>query len=141
MLFRSGDELNQALKASSSMPFLSDPQETSQGLCLDGGIADSIPYDIAQQQGFDKIVVVRTRDAKYRKKPSSRAVKELSKKKCLLKKDDGTLSLTDSGLQIATQIYEKHQFFTRQLIEAGVHKDIAAQDACRLEHVISEQSF
>ena len=75
-------------------------------------------------------------------KPSvSRAVKELSKKKCLLKKDDGTLSLTDSGLQIATQIYEKHQFFTRQLIEAGVPKDIAAQDACRLEHVISEQSF
>ena len=75
-------------------------------------------------------------------KPSvSRAVKELSKKKCLIKKDDGTLSLTDSGLQIATQIYEKHQFFTRQLIEAGVPKDIAAQDACRLEHVISEQSF
>lgn len=72
-----GDELNQALKASSSMPFLLDPQETSQGLCLDGGIADSIPYDIALQQGFDKIVVVRTRDAKYRKKPSSRAVKEL----------------------------------------------------------------
>lgn len=75
-------------------------------------------------------------------KPSvSRAVKELSKKKCLLKKDDGTLSHTEQGRQIAQQIYEKHQFFTRQLIEAGVPRDIAVQDACRLEHVISETSF
>lgn len=75
-------------------------------------------------------------------KPSvSRAVKELSKKKCLLKKDDGTLSLTEQGRQIAQQIYEKHQFFTKQLIEAGVLRDIAVQDACRLEHVISETSF
>ena len=54
-------------------------------------------------------------------KPSvSRAVKELSKFGHIIKNTDGTLSLTDSGLQIATQIYEKHQFFTRQLIEAGV---------------------
>ncbi len=75
-------------------------------------------------------------------KPSvSRAVKELSKKKCLLKKDDGTLSLTEQGRQIAQQIYEKHQFFTKQLIEAGVPRDIAVQDACRLERVISETSF
>ena len=75
-------------------------------------------------------------------KPSvSRAVKELSKKKCLLKKDDGTLSLTEQGRQITQQIYEKHQFFTKQLIEAGVPRDIAVQDACRLEHVISETSF
>ena len=75
-------------------------------------------------------------------KPSvSRAVKELSKKKCLLKKDDGTLSLTEQGRQIAQQIYEKHQFFTKQLIEAGVPRDIAVQDAFRLEHVISETSF
>ena len=64
-----------------------------------------------------------------------------SKKKCLIKKDDGTLSLTEQGQQIAKQIYEKHQFFTKQLIEAGVPHDIAAQDACRLEHVISETSF
>jgi len=75
-------------------------------------------------------------------KPSvSRAVKELSKKKYLLKKADGTLTLTEQGQQCAAQIYEKHQFFTRQLIEAGVPQDIAAQDACRMEHVISETSF
>lgn len=75
-------------------------------------------------------------------KPSvSRAVKELSKKNYLVKKDDGTLSLTETGKRIALQIYEKHRFFTRQLIEAGVPPDIAAQDACKLEHVISEVSF
>ena len=71
-------------------------------------------------------------------KPSvSRAVKELSKKKCLLKKDDGTLSLTEQGQSIAKQ----HQFFTKRLVEAGVPQDIAAQDACKLEYVISEISF
>ena len=76
------------------------------------------------------------------KKPSvSRAVKELIKSGHLVKNADGTLSLTDSGLQIATQIYEKHLFFTKQLIEAGVPEEIAKKDACKLEHVISEESF
>ena len=76
------------------------------------------------------------------KKPSvSRAVKELSKSGYIVKNTDGTLSLTDSGLQIATQIYEKHLFFTKQLIEAGVPEEIAKKDACKLEHVISEESF
>ena len=95
---------------------------------------------LQQQKGYVRCVdVAELLDVK---KPSvSRAVKELSKKKCLIKKDDGTLSLTDSGLQIATQIYEKHLFFTKQLIEAGVPEDIAKKDACKLEHVISEESF
>lgn len=75
-------------------------------------------------------------------KPSvSRAVKELSKMGYLLKKADGTLSLTEQGLQTAVKIYEKHQFFTQRLIEAGVPKELAAQDACRLEYVISDESF
>ena len=76
------------------------------------------------------------------KKPSvSRAVKELSKSGHLVKNADGTLSLTKLGVQIAEQIYEKHQFFTRQLIEAGVPEDIAKEDACKLEHVVSETTF
>lgn len=67
-----GDELINALKASSSIPFIGDPQQTTQGECLDGGVADSIPYDVALKQGFDKMVIVRTRDQQFRKKPSSR---------------------------------------------------------------------
>ena len=75
-------------------------------------------------------------------KPSvSRAVKELSKMGYLLKEANGALSLTQSGQKIAKQVYEKHLFFTKQLIEAGVPEDIAKKDACKLEHVISEESF
>uniref|UniRef100_UPI003AB75324 metal-dependent transcriptional regulator n=1 Tax=Eisenbergiella sp. TaxID=1924109 RepID=UPI003AB75324 len=51
------------------------------------------------------------------KKPSvSRAVKELSKSSHLVKNADGTLSLTETGLQLAEQIFEKHRFFTERLI-------------------------
>lgn len=91
---------------------------------------------LQQQKGYVRCVdVAELLDVK---KPSvSRAVKELSKKKCLIKKDDSTLSLTEQG----QQIYEKHQFFTKRLVEAGVPQDIAAQDACKLEYVISEISF
>lgn len=91
---------------------------------------------LQQQKGYVRCVdVAELLDVK---KPSvSRAVKELSKKKCLIKKDDDTLSLTEQG----QQIYEKHQFFTKRLVEAGVPQDIAAQDACKLEYVISEISF
>lgn len=91
---------------------------------------------LQQQKGYVRCVdVAELLDVK---KPSvSRAIKELSKKKCLIKKDDGTLSLTEQG----QQIYEKHQFFTKRLVEAGVPQDIAAQDACKLEYVISEISF
>lgn len=57
------------------------------------------------------------------------------------KKTDGTLSLTEQGQKLAKQIYERHLFFTQQLMDVGVPYEIAEQDACRLEHVISEESF
>lgn len=72
-----GDDLTRVLKASSSMPIISKPQRTSQGLCMDGGVADSIPYAVAERQGYKKIVIVRTRDINYRKKPTSRALDRL----------------------------------------------------------------
>ena len=75
-------------------------------------------------------------------KPSvSRAVKELSKRGCLLKKTDGTLSLTEQGLELADRIYEKHRFFTQRLMEAGISPELAELEACRMEHVISQESF
>ena len=54
---------------------------------------------------------------------------------------DFFLHLTDVGRETAEQIYEKHQFFTIQLIAAGVDPKVAEADACRIEHVISEESF
>lgn len=54
---------------------------------------------------------------------------------------DFFLHLTDVGREVAEQIYEKYRFFTRLLIDAGVNPKTAEQDACRMEHVISESSF
>ena len=55
--------------------------------------------------------------------------------------DDGFLHLTAIGLGIAEKIYERHLFFTEQLVFMGVVRNIAEQDACRIEHVISDESF
>ena len=54
---------------------------------------------------------------------------------------DYFLHLTDVGREVAEQIYEKHRFFTDRLIEAGVDPVTAEKDACRMEHVISSESF
>ena len=54
---------------------------------------------------------------------------------------DFFLHLTDAGLEVAEQIYEKHRFFTDRLIEAGVDPETAERDACRMEHVISQEAF
>ena len=51
------------------------------------------------------------------------------------------LHLTDVGREVAEQIYEKHRFFTDRLIEAGVDRETAEKDVCRMEHVISQESF
>ncbi len=54
---------------------------------------------------------------------------------------DYFLHLTDVGREVAEQIYEKHRFFTERLIAAGVDPETAEKDACRIEHVISDESF
>ena len=55
--------------------------------------------------------------------------------------EDYSLHLTNVGREVAEQIYEKHLFFTDRLIEAGVDPETAERDACRIEHVISQESF
>ena len=54
---------------------------------------------------------------------------------------DYFLHLTDVGRKVAEQIYEKHRFFTERLVEAGVDPETAERDACRIEHVLSDESF
>lgn len=49
--------------------------------------------------------------------------------------------LTDTGLEIAEKIYERHLTLTEYLVSIGVNEETAAQDACKIEHVISEESF
>ena len=55
--------------------------------------------------------------------------------------ENGHIHLTGSGLEIANKIYERHTFLTGWLTSIGVDADIAVEDACRIEHVISGQSF
>src|SRR5699024_9811826 len=54
---------------------------------------------------------------------------------------DYFLHLTDVGREVAEQIYEKHCFFTERLIAVGVDPETAEREACRMEHVISDESF
>ena len=54
---------------------------------------------------------------------------------------DGSLHLTDKGREVAEKIYDRHRFFTEQLIAVGVDEVTAEQDACRIEHAISDESF
>ena len=75
-------------------------------------------------------------------KPSvCHAVATLKKGGFLLMDGDHFLHLTDAGREVAEQIYEKHRFFTEMLTNAGVDPITAERDACRIEHVISEETF
>ena len=55
--------------------------------------------------------------------------------------EDHFLHLTDVGREVAEKIYERHCFFTEQFIAAGVDPKTAEADACRIEHIISDESF
>lgn len=59
----------------------------------------------------------------------------------LIMDEDRFLHLTDVGREVAEKIYERHCFFTEQLIAAGVDPKTAEADACRIEHIISQDSF
>lgn len=84
--------------------------------------------DIAEEMGF--------------KKPSvSIAMKNLREKGHITVTEAGFIYLTDTGREIAEMIYERHELLSAWLIRLGVPEDIAARDACRIEHVISPESF
>ncbi len=76
-------------------------------------------------------------------KPSvSRAVGLLKKKKYIEIDKNGYIELTEVGAGEANRIYERHKFITDYFIKVlGVSKDVAEQDACRVEHVISDETF
>ena len=75
-------------------------------------------------------------------KPSvSHAVTTLRDGGFLTMDEDHFLHLTDVGREVAEKIYERHCFFTEQLIAAGVDPRTAEADACRFEHIISDEGF
>ncbi len=84
--------------------------------------------DIANELGFSKPSV-------------SIAMKKLRESSHINMDSDGSISLTEDGLAIAKSVYERHTNITRWLIELGVDAITAAEDACRIEHVISQETF
>ena len=84
--------------------------------------------DIANELGFKKSSV-------------SIAMKNLREKGNITVSDAGFITLTESGKQIAEMIYERHELLSECLVKLGVDREIASEDACRIEHVISPESF
>jgi Mn-dependent DtxR family transcriptional regulator len=84
--------------------------------------------DIAEELGFKKSSV-------------SVAMKHLRELGHITVTKEGFIYLTDTGLEIAETIYERHELISDWLVKLGVDKNIAVEDACRMEHVISKESF
>ena len=84
--------------------------------------------DIANELGFKKSSV-------------SIAMKNLREKKHIVVSDSGFITLTESGKAIADEIHDRHQFLSAWLIKLGVSPEVATNDACKIEHVISHESF
>ena len=84
--------------------------------------------DLARHMGFSKPSI-------------SHAVGVLRDGGFLTMDEDGFLHLTEDGREVAEKIYERHQFFTEQLVAVGVNRETAERDACRIEHAIREEAF
>ena len=84
--------------------------------------------DIAAEMGFSKPSV-------------SVAMKNLREQECIIMGADGLITLTEKGQKIAEGVYERHTLFTQWLVSLGVDAATAAQDACRIEHVLSKEAF
>lgn len=77
----------------------------------------------------------------YSKPSVSRAVGILKRGEYISVDPEGYISLTEEGKRIAEQLYERHTVMTEMLVALGVDRVTAAEDACRIEHVISEKTF
>ena len=77
----------------------------------------------------------------YSKPSVSRAIGLLKNGGYITVERDGHLHLTDIGLEIAEKIYERHKLLTSFLVSLGVSEETASADACKIEHVISDESF
>lgn len=77
----------------------------------------------------------------YSKPSVSRAIGLLKNGGYVRVDDNGHLHLTDEGLEVASKIYDRHNLLKGLLLRAGVSEKVAAEDACRIEHVISDETY
>jgi len=97
-------------------------------------------YRLSQESKFVRSIDV-AQSLGYSKPSVSRAVSLLKRGGYLLMDKDGFLTLTDAGKGVAKKVFERHTVLSGLLISLGVDEKIAAQDACKIEHVISDESF
>ncbi len=95
---------------------------------------------LLQRKGFVRSVDIAA-EMEFSKPSVSVAMKHLRENGCITMDRDGLISLTPEGRRIAESVYERHLLFTRWLTSLGVDPQVAAEDACRIEHVISEETF
>lgn len=95
---------------------------------------------VQQQKGYCRSVDVANRLG-YTKASVSVAVQNLSRMDYLHKQEDGNLKLTEAGRAYAASVLDKHRLLTSALIRIGVNEDVADEDACKIEHDISEETF
>ena len=95
---------------------------------------------LKNRNGYVRSVDI-ARELSFSKPSVSRAMSILRKAGYILMQKDGGIELTKSGLAIAEKIYTRHRMLTEWFIEIGVDPETAAQDACRMEHVISQETF
>ena len=95
---------------------------------------------LTQKQGHVRSVDI-SEYMGYSKPSVSRAVGLLKNGGYILVDGDGLITLTDSGMEIAQKIYERHTVLTQLLIRLGVSPETAASDACKSEQNISDESF
>ncbi|MDE7478286.1 MAG: metal-dependent transcriptional regulator [Lachnospiraceae bacterium] len=92
-----------------------------------------------------KLPVVRSVDIAnelgFKKSSVSIAMKNLREKNHITVTDAGFIYLTESGKRIAEMIYERHQFISEWFIKLGVPAEIAIEDACKIEHILSKESY
>ncbi len=100
---------------------------------------ESIYVLVNQKQKVRSIDVAERMN--YSKPSVSRAVGLLKKRGFILVDADGYITLTDEGKQTAESIFERHTILTKMLVAIGVDEKTAAEDACRMEHIISEQTL
>lgn len=91
-------------------------------------VKDVRSLDVAEYMGFSKPSV-------------SRAVGLLKSGGYIVVDGDGYITLTDAGMDVAQKMYERHTLLTKFLVQLGVDEETAAEDACKMEHDISEKSF
>ena len=97
-------------------------------------------YTLTKARGSVRSIDV-AEDMGYSKPSVSRAMGLLKKGSFIEIAPDGAITLTPSGVEVAEKIYERHTLLTRLLVTLGVSPETAAEDACKLEHAISDESF